>query len=65
MPARIVFVGGDSINVEQDVEEALAGIRVDDFAGFDLRGDIKRRVYVRPEAVAYIEQPADVELGTL
>ncbi|MBA2792534.1 MAG: hypothetical protein H0U32_00895 [Thermoleophilaceae bacterium] len=64
MPAKIVFVGGESVNVEQDVDEARIAIQADEFAGFDLRSDVKRRVYVRREAVAYIEQPADTELPT-
>ncbi len=61
MPAKIVFVGGDtSVEVKQDVEDVLAAIRADDFAALDLRSG-SRRVYVSRAAVAYVEESASRE----
>ena len=58
MPARIVMVAEDEFVVAMDVNHAASDIlkSVDTVVNFEVgEGDETRRVYVRPEHIAYAE----------
>ena len=59
MASRLVFLGGDNLDVADDLEDALRALREGDFA--DLEKISGGRVHVKVEAVAYVEEAPSAE----